>query len=127
MVAALSSHHHTFFRKPSLYHLNKPLRSKRITSSLEFNITFAPPKPEFQIHRQPPKRPRFPLSPSMPALHSPDNPRRRWKPQAPFSPSGAFPPRSHRCENTTKEKDRGGEEGEWWKCEDQAGSGALAF
>uniref|UniRef100_A0A6M2E6L0 Uncharacterized protein n=1 Tax=Populus davidiana TaxID=266767 RepID=A0A6M2E6L0_9ROSI len=99
MAAALSSlhrrrrrrHHYlTLFRKPSLYHLNKPLRSKRITSSLEFNITFAPPKPKFQFPCQPPKRPRFPFSPSRPALHSLDIPRRRWKPQAPFSPSGAF-------------------------------------
>ncbi|CAK7325417.1 unnamed protein product [Dovyalis caffra] len=53
MAAALSSfhlhhhHHHlSVFRKPSLSLLKKPLRATRITSSLEFNITFAPPKPK---------------------------------------------------------------------------------
>ncbi|KAJ6727297.1 PSEUDOURIDINE SYNTHASE FAMILY PROTEIN-RELATED [Salix purpurea] len=50
MAAALSTlhlHHQlTFFRKPSFSLLNKSVRSTRITASLEFNITFAPPKPK---------------------------------------------------------------------------------
>jgi hypothetical protein len=50
MAASLSTlhlHHQlTFFRKPSLSLLNKSLRPPRITASLEFNITFAPPKPK---------------------------------------------------------------------------------